>query len=153
MLCADAATGRIAWSCRIEDAVFASPAVDVQRVYFGARDGRCSCLDRRNGQRLWQVEMGSPIVTRPALVIQPALSSRRLYVVASGGQVCCLDAGSGRAVWTFDVAAHTQTRPQLLSSPVVLGDGDNTGLHNLLFFGTELRNGVNSTAVLYCLRD
>jgi outer membrane protein assembly factor BamB len=147
LICADAATGRLCWIVRVADAIFGRPAVDAERVYFGARDGRCYCLARRDGQRLWEVDMGSPVVTRPVLV------DGRIYVVASGGRVCCLDADNGRVVWTFDVASHTQTRPQLLSSPVVVVDGDDTGPHYLLYFGTELRNGIRSAAVLYCLRD
>lgn len=147
LLCVDAATGHECWTCRVEDGVFGRAAVDSGRVYFGARDGRCYGLDRRDGRRLWQVDMGSPVVTQPALV------DGRLYVVASGGRVACLDAVSGAAHWTFDLAAHTQTKPQLLSSPVVIADHDDTGQHYLLYFGSELKNPLHSSAVLYCLRD
>lgn len=145
LLCLDAATGQTRWTCRLDDAVFSRPAVDDERVYFGARDGRLRCLDRGEGRPLWEVDMGSPIVTRPAL------TEGRLYVIASGGRVGCLSAADGRAVWTFDVAAHTQTRPQLLSSPIVVAD--ETGRHHLIYFGAELKDAVKSTAVLYCLRD
>jgi outer membrane protein assembly factor BamB len=147
LLCADVATGQIRWSCRLEDAVFSRPTVDEDHVYFGSRDGRVRCLDRRDGRQAWEVDMGSPVVTQPALI------AGRLYVIAAGGQVKCLDAADGRAVWTFDVAAHTQTRPQLLSSPVVVADSNADGEHHLIFFGAELRNAVQSTAVLFCLRD
>ncbi len=147
MICADTATGGIEWICRVGDAVFARPAIDAERVYFGARDGRCYGLDRRDGRRLWQTDMGSPVVTCPALI------DGRLYVVASGGQVQCLEAESGRTLWTFDVAKHTQTRPQLLSSPIVVTEEPQGEAHHLIFFGTELRNADKSTAVLYCLRD
>jgi outer membrane protein assembly factor BamB len=146
LLCADAATGRIRWTCGVEDALFASPAVDAERVYFGARDGRCYGLDRRDGRRLWQQELGSPIVTRPALM------EGRLYVAASGGKVCCLQTVDGRPLWTFDLAKHTQTRPQLLSSPVVFAEAEEKDRHCLLYLGMELRHGDNSEAVLYCLR-
>ena len=147
LLCADTATGRLCWTVRLADAIFGRPAVDSERVYFGARDGRCYCLDRRDGQRLWQTDLGSPIVTRPAL------AGGLLVVAASGGQIACLDAGNGRATWTFDLAGHTQTRPQLLSSPLVVRDDEARGLRRFLYFGSELKNGVRSTAVLYCLRD
>jgi len=147
LVCADAATGHLCWVVRVPDAIFGRPAVDTERVYFGARDGCCYCLDRRDGQHIWQADMGSPVVTRPALL------EGRLYIVASGGRVCCLDAASGRTLWTFDVAGHTQTRPQLLSSPVVLVEGEGAERKRFVFFGTELRNGIRSAAVLYCLRD
>lgn len=145
LLCVDAATGRLNWTARFADAVFGQPAVDTERVYLGARDGRCYCLDRRDGRRLWQTDLGSPIVTRPAL------AEGRLVVVASGGRIACLDAGSGQAEWTFDLAGYTQTRPQLLSSPLIVRESEATG-GRLLYFGSELKNSVRSTAVLYCLR-
>jgi outer membrane protein assembly factor BamB len=145
LLCADAATGKIRWTCRVGDGVFASPAVDAERVYFGARDGLCYGLDRNDGRKIWQRELGSAIVTRPALV------EGRLYVVASGGQVVCLEEGTGRPLWTFDLAQHTQTRPRLLSSPAVVAREEKDN-HCLLYLGTELRHGEKSEAVLYCLR-
>jgi outer membrane protein assembly factor BamB len=147
LLCADTATGRICWTHPVGDAVFNRPAVDAERVYFGARNGRCYCLDRRDGRRLWEADLGSPIVTRPALI------DGRLYVVPSGGRVSCLEARAGKTLWTFDVAGQTQMRPQLLSSPVVVAESDETGTHHLVYFGAELRNVVKNTAVLYCLRD
>jgi outer membrane protein assembly factor BamB len=147
LLCADAATGGVCWTCRVGDAVFSRPAVDETWVWFGARDGRCRCLDRRDGQVRWQTDMGSAVVTRPALI------DGRLYVVASGGRVSCLDPADGRALWTFDVAQHSQSRPRLLSSPVVVPDADETGSHHRIFFGAELMSLAGSSAVLYCLRD
>ncbi len=146
LLCADAATGQLCWTAHFADAVFGRPAVDAERVYFGGRDGCCYCLDRRDGRRVWQTDLGSPIVTRPALV------EGRLTIVASAGQIACLDAGNGQVVWTFDLASHTQTRPQLLSSPLVVRENEAMG-GRLLYFGSELKNGVRSTAVLYCLRQ
>jgi outer membrane protein assembly factor BamB len=146
LVCADTATGHLCWPpIRFNDALFGQPVVDESRVYFGVRDGRCYGFDRRNGRRLWQADLGSPIVTRPAL------AEGRLVVVASGGRIACLDAGSGQAVWTFDLAKHTQTRPQLLSSPLIVQEGEEK--RRLLYFGSELKNNVRSAAVLYCLRD
>jgi outer membrane protein assembly factor BamB len=147
LVCADTKTGRLCWPpIRTSDAVFGRPAVDSERVYFGARDGRCYCIDRRDGRILWQADLGSPLVTRPAQ------NEGRLIVAASGGQITCLDAGSGQAVWTFDLAGHTQTRPRLLSSPLIVPDEEEKG-RRLLYFGSELNNGVRSAALLYCLRD
>jgi outer membrane protein assembly factor BamB len=147
LVCAETATGRIAWTYRTPDAILARCTVDSQRVYFGARDGRCYCLDRRDGQPVWQCDLGQPIVT------QPALLDGRLYVAAIGGRFTCLEADSGRSLWTFDVAQQTQTRPQLLSSPVAVRAKDEEGSAHRLFLGTELRTSIKSAAVLYCLRD
>lgn len=146
LLCVNAATGQLCWPpVRLSDAIFGRPAVDGDHVYFGARDGRCYCIDRHNGRCRWQTDLGSPIVTRPAL------AEGRLIVAPSGGRIACLDAASGQTMWTFDLAKHTQTRPQLLSSPLLVPEHDAKG--RLVYIGSELKNGVRSAAVLYCLRD
>jgi outer membrane protein assembly factor BamB len=147
LLCVDAATGQVCWTHRLPDAVFGRPAADAEHVYVGARDGRCYCLSRRDGQRQWDTDMGSPIVTRPALI------GSCLYVAASDGRISCLNADSGRELWRFDLARHSQTQPQLLASPVVFTEETESGRHLLLYLGTELKNSVRSTAIVYCLRD
>jgi outer membrane protein assembly factor BamB len=120
--------------------------VDAHRVYVGARDGFCYGLDRHDGQIVWRANLGSAIVTRPALI------DGRIYIVASGGVVSCRDAASGAECWTFDVAARSGTRPQLASSPVVIAE-PNGGTGRRIYFGAELRGAIQSAAVLYCVRD
>ena len=140
----DADSGRQAWRYDLDDGVLVKPALDRERVYFGARDGRCYCLDRAAGRLVWKQDVGGPVVAAPALC------GGRLYVAAGEGRVYCLGAGSGRPVWVFDVAAHSQTRPRLFSAPVVVPEG---GGRRRVYFGAELRNPVSSAATLYCLED
>lgn len=139
--------GTLRWRYDAGDAVFGRVAVAGRDVCFGARDGRCCCLDRATGRLRWQHDLGSPVVT------SPAWDGRRLYVIASAGMVRCLDAASGRAIWTFDVAAHTRTSPQLLSSPQVVAARHGERGGRRIYFGSELRNPSRSAAVVFCLRD
>jgi outer membrane protein assembly factor BamB len=145
LLCVDAADGRPVWQYAVSDAVFGRAALAGEHVFFGARDGFCYCLDRA-GRLEWKTDLGSPVLTRPAV------SGVSLYVVPSGGAVCCLDAATGWRAWTFDVAAHSQTRPRLASSPIVVPDPTGAG-HPWLYFGAELQNSVSSAAMVYALRD
>jgi outer membrane protein assembly factor BamB len=96
------------------------------------------------GDLCWKQDLGSSVVTRPALLRD------RLYVVAIGGKVHCLDAATGAVDWTFDVAAQSGTQPQLLSTPTVVAVEDGAVR---VYFGTELKNSVTSAAVLYCLQE
>jgi outer membrane protein assembly factor BamB len=146
LLCLDAATGQPLWQYPLADGVFDRPAVGGGRLYFGARDGACYCLDR-DGGLCWKTDLGSPVVTRTAL------AGGRAYVVASRGPAVGLDAGSGRVLWTFDVGALTRTAPQLLSSPAVVGTEGGGHVRRRVCFGSELKGPVSSAAVLYCLED
>jgi outer membrane protein assembly factor BamB len=145
-VCVEARTGRRLWRFDVPDGILAPPTVAERHVFFGARDGYCYCLERGDGRLVWRGELGSPVVTRLALC------DGCLYAVASGGRVQCFDAERGTPDWTFDVAAWSQTRPRMYSSPTVTGGGELDGLRHL-YFGSELRNSVNSAAVLFCLRE
>jgi outer membrane protein assembly factor BamB len=145
LLCLEARSGKPLWRFSADDAVLARAAVGPRHVYFGSRAGNCYCLDRQDGEMIWNRNLGSPIVTGPAL------DESDLYVVASGGRVYRLSAQSGDVQWTFDVATHTHSRPRLLASPALVAE--ESGDRHSIYVGTELANGINSAAVLYCLED
>jgi outer membrane protein assembly factor BamB len=147
VLCLDAATGRTCWRCDVGGGVFARPAVDADRVYFGCADGCCYAADRRDGRLFWRQDLGSPVLTAPAP------SGSCLYVAGSGGQLYRLATASGAVEWSFDLAVASRTRPRLLASPVVLPGVDAPGDAHTIFLGTELINPVTSAAVLYCFGD
>src|SRR5262249_12396440 len=138
LVCLQAETGQIRWQYDVRDAVLAQPAVDERTgfVYFAARDHHCYCLDDK-GVLNWTQDLGSPVVTAPAL------SGSCLCVAASGGKVYGLAANSGEVAWGFDVADHEQKKAQLFSSPVVVIDR--------IYFGAGLGNVLGDTAALYCL--
>jgi outer membrane protein assembly factor BamB len=140
----DSATGRQVWRYDVPDGVLVKPALDGERVYFGARDGCCYGLDRPGGRLVWKQDVGGPVVAAPCLC------GDHLYVAAGEGRLYCLGAGDGRPLWVFDVAAHSRTRPRLFSAPVVVPE---EGGRRRIYFGAELRNPVSSAAMLYCLED
>ncbi len=144
LVCLDADTGEERWRARAADGVLVRPVVVDHFVYFAARDGFVRAVHRRTGALAWEQDLGSPIVAAPTLF------HGRLYVAASAGPVCAFAADSGERLWSFDVAAQSRTSPRLLSAPLVVA-GPQGGRQ--ILFGAELRNAVNSAAVLYCLAD
>ncbi|MFL5340752.1 MAG: PQQ-binding-like beta-propeller repeat protein [Gemmataceae bacterium] len=144
LICLDAATGKRQWYCDVGSAVTCTPAIDAERVYFGADDGMVYAAGRSDGQVAWKAALGSGIIAAPVLL------DGRLYVIASGGRVACLDPASGRLLSQFDLAADSGTRPKLFSSPLVVPDLA-TGRHRV-YFGAELDTGSGNIAAVYCLR-
>jgi outer membrane protein assembly factor BamB len=138
LVCLHAKTGQIRWQYDVRDAVLVQPALDEQTglVYFAARDHHCYCLDDK-GLLKWTQDLGSPVVTAPALC------GSCLCVAASGGKVYGLAANSGEVAWSFGVADHEQKKAQLFSSPVVV--------NGRIYFGAGLRDVLGDTAALYCL--
>lgn len=143
VLCVDAPTGQRIWRYDVADAVFARPAVNLDRVYFTARTGFCYALARGDGRLCWQHDLGSPVMTAPAL------GGGGVYVVASGGRVCRLAEADGRIERQLDVAALSGTTPLLFSSPVV----SEEAVGRRIYFGAELKNPVSSAAVVYGLGE
>jgi len=147
VLCVASGSGETQWRVDVSDGVLVRPAVDAERVYFGARDGRCYAVDRAHGHVCWTQSLGGPLVTNPALV------DRRLYVVGSEGRVDRLDIESGKVGWSFDLATYSQTKPRLFSSPAVVPEHGEREGHYRIYLGAELQMPVNSAAMLFCLRD
>jgi outer membrane protein assembly factor BamB len=136
----NATDGSVRWRFDDCDAVFGTPAIADDRVYVGSRDGRCYCLDRATGRRVWVVECGSPVVAGPTWV-------GVLVVATSEGRVMGIDSGAAEVRWQFDVGRHSRTRARILAPPAVARDG-----RDLLYLPTELRTPAGSAAVLYVLR-
>jgi outer membrane protein assembly factor BamB len=149
MLCLDAATGTEQWRFDVSDGVHVRPAVDRRYVYFASRDGHCYCLDRKNGQLVWNRDLGSPIVSSPALARCTCHTcGTSLYVAASAGLFCALNPANGQVQWQVDFANYN---PQLLSSPTVEVSKVGEGERRRIYFGASLNGG--NTAVLNCLED
>jgi outer membrane protein assembly factor BamB len=145
LLCLDAATGKVRWRCPAGDGVLVRPAVGARQAFFVSRDGCCYAVRRESGALAWKTDLGGP------LVAAPALAGDRLYLVTRGGRVAALAAEDGRILWSYDLADKTHTDPRMYSAPVAARD-PATGSRQVIF-GAELRNPVNSAAVLYCLEE
>lgn len=69
------------------DTMLTPPALVNGKVFFGTIDGRVLCLSAENGETLWSVEIGEPVV------FQPAVSRGRVYVPTASGSLFALETG------------------------------------------------------------
>ncbi|MCC6697343.1 MAG: PQQ-binding-like beta-propeller repeat protein [Candidatus Hydrogenedentes bacterium] len=115
---ADIKKGTIVWKndeCTAE--VFTTPAVNAQRVVFGALDGTIYCLDRKTGKIAWTFEaQGEP--TSPVIAGDKVL-------FAADGTLHMLRLESGEELWTFAVS-DTISAPALSGELVLVGGDDGT---------------------------
>jgi outer membrane protein assembly factor BamB len=153
LLCVDAATGKDLWPpFKVANGVLNRPALDRHRVYFGARDGYCYCVDRRTGKLRWKTSLGSPVVATPAVDACPECGhSATVYAVASRGQVCCLDPYTGKVHWSFDDLITRKQDALLVSSPAVVVTHTPEGDRRRIYFGAALHH--QTVQALYCLED
>lgn len=130
LYCLDARDGRIVWKFRAAAELFASPAVDAERVYFGeglheTQNAKVYCLNARNGEKVWEFQ------TRSHAEFSPTLAHGRLYVAAGDDGVYCLDARNGERIWQHS-GLHVDMSPAVAADGVFVGSAYGTPLFRRL---------------------
>jgi outer membrane protein assembly factor BamB len=120
------------WQLRVSGVGLAPPLVTEKRIFYGSLDNRVYGLKRRNGHRLWEIDLEGR-VSRPlrqwralAYGSDPEGAARDpsppliLVVPDDGGGIVALDARSGAKVAAFDLPEDGGT---LVGAPLVTPDG------------------------------
>lgn len=154
VLCLDAKTGKEVWRYPLSAGVLDRPAVDANHVYVGCRDGHVYGIDRQEGKRRWQTDLGSPVVAAPALA-QWCGEIQSVFAVATKGKVCCLEPHTGAIHWTYNLSERL---PHLSSAPKVIVTRTAEGDRRQIYFGAGLNiptllDVAAGKAVVYSLED
>ncbi len=96
----ETSTGKLLWLFDFGDGqAQGRPALEGDRLVFGAWDTRLYCLDARTGERLWSWSNGSPQrLFSPGHVV-PRIAAGKVFLVAPDRCVTCLDLKSGGQLW------------------------------------------------------
>ena len=81
LLALDRKTGQVEWRFRASAGIDGSAVIVGNKVVFGSGDGRLYVLRRDDGRLLFEYEIGSPILTTPAVAYN------QVYVTAKDGSV------------------------------------------------------------------
>jgi hypothetical protein len=122
------------WKLRLAGDVAANPLVTVDRVYFGALDNRVYALKRKNGHRVWEVDVqgrASRELKRWRGTLRAAGRAQDrpwegepldvlLVVPGHGTELVALDAGNGAKVASYQLG---DGEGRLIGSPVLTPDG------------------------------
>ena len=93
-------------------AIYGTPVVSGNRIYFGAYDGAAYAQDAETGALVWRTETGGPIAGGPAL------ADGTIYVGSLDGKAYALNAETGKASWPTPFNAGAE----IYAQPVVQGD-------------------------------
>ncbi len=113
------------WTFQAGGAIWSSPAVHENTVYFGSDDGYLYAVEAGTGQLKWRVETGDKVRVRPAVV------DGTIYFASDDGYLYALEAEAGQEQWRLDIGnAAVQRLPPandynwdyLASSPAVSDD-------------------------------
>jgi eukaryotic-like serine/threonine-protein kinase len=100
----DAASGVERWRSPTELVVWASPAVDAERVYVGDGSGTMRAFDKSTGREVWKYRVGARILS------SAAVHEGRLYFGSDDGSVYAVNAAQGEPLRRALYFDSTSTR-------------------------------------------
>ena len=112
-----AADGAIAWR-QPAGGVSLAPAVDGDRLYLGAKDGRIVAMDAADGKLRWEKYLSGGVTAIAA-------HGGRVYAGAGDKHLYCLDARNGATKWPFRVGALVEGRIAVDDQRVYFAAVDN----------------------------
>lgn len=99
-------------------------------VYAASMDHTLYAINVRDGTQVWAVDLGSPMLAKPALA-----DDGMLYVGTIGSQIIAVNSSSGSVSWKFDANGAVWSTPYLKDSVLYFGDISNK------VFAVNAKNG------------
>lgn len=113
----------LAWSFQSDGAIFSSPIVFQNQVFFASVDNYIYCVNDSTGILKWKTRLDNWVESTPAI------ANGMIYIGCMDHKIYALSTENGNLKWSFETSSWIE------SSPVVMGK-------QLYFGGTEF---------LYCL--
>ncbi len=119
------------------DMYLSSPVIQGNRIFFGSGNGKFYCIDKTNGQELWEFK------TNGVIHSSPVVFNNKVYFGGWDTYIHALDINSGSEIWKFktgeDSLYHNQTGFQ--SSPVIAYGMLFTGCRDAHLYALDAESG------------
>jgi outer membrane protein assembly factor BamB len=112
----NATTGRSVWKYQAQGAIYSSPTVVNNVVYFGTDAGYVYALNASDGTLLWSYVASSLVRS------SPTVSDGTVYFGSFDGNFFALDASTGTPIWTFPTGNAIESTPAVVNGTVYFGD-------------------------------
>ncbi len=120
----DRNSGNKKWEMTLKNGVEGGAALDENRLYFGANNGKFYCVDALSGKVLWTFKLNSESLT------QPLVHGDFVYHVAGNNTLYSLNKKTGETVWVktnsakANMTVRGQTAPVYESGILYVGSSD-----------------------------
>jgi outer membrane protein assembly factor BamB/tRNA A-37 threonylcarbamoyl transferase component Bud32 len=121
--------GQVKWRSKAKRAIFGSPVISKNIIYYTSLDGFLYAVDAKSGWSVWRFRMGKGSAGTPCIV------DNYIIVGSADASIYCVEASSAREVWRFK-AEH-----QVSGSPVVHKDSVYCGTADGSLYCLEYRTG------------
>lgn len=129
----------VAWSYRDDrrgQGIRTAAAVTDKQVVYASQGKAIYCLDRTDGNLLWQA------TTRSRLEASPIVVGNQVVVCTSRGRIQLLELEVGEKSWEYDAGGSFLASPVAVDGKLVVANTDGT----LSCFGTPSMGGSNKSA-------
>lgn len=129
-VCADLKAGTNAWTFHDREfPYFSSPAVTTEFVLFGGRDKKLHCVNRSDGQSVWN------FATRGKVDSSPVVCGDKVVFGSDDGRVYLVSLKAGQELWSFEAGQPIESSPAVAAGRIVIGCDDG----NVYCFGAKLK--------------
>ncbi len=119
-----------------------TPVLWEKKLFAGADDGNFFCMDRENGEKVWEFKSGSSVFGIPASM------DKNVYFSNVDGKVICLNGQSGAKVWESALMANFYAGPLIAGDAIVIGSTSGI-IYSLDAQNGEIRWQVQTQGSIY----
>lgn len=105
----------IKWKYKTQDAIWGSPVVSENTIYFGSYDGHLYALSESNGDLKWKFKTNNRIDG------SPGISGNVVVIGSFDKNIYGIDARSGDLIWKFDTGGIIRSSPTIYDDVVYIG--------------------------------
>lgn len=110
-------TGKLQWSFKTKQAVWAQPALDANALYVASMDHFLYALSPKDGSQIWAVDLGGAILDAPAISTDGIL-----YLGTLGKEMLAVEAKTGKILWRTAIEGGVWATPAVSADAVYVGD-------------------------------
>ena len=125
LYCFHAQTGQLIWKFPTISFVRKTPAVWMDRVYFGTDEGYNGvvyCLDANTGQFIWNYTINDGMFNM--VTSSPTIANGNLYIGSFNGNEYCLDALTGDFKWMYPTNGYVYSTAAVADGKIYFGSYD-----------------------------
>lgn len=103
VIAVDAASGELRWSSRVSSELLVAPVIAGEIILVRSNDGRVHGLAVRDGNRVWQFDRGSPLISLRGNG-PPLIADGKAYIGYDNARVVALSVATGDLLWEQTIA-------------------------------------------------
>lgn len=111
--------GKLLWEFETNEALWATPVSDGERVFLPSMDHTIYALKLSDGDCLWEIDLEGAMVNSAVLS-----DDKILYIGTIANEVVAIDAETGKILWRFLTSGAVWSKPTLYNDTLYIGDSN-----------------------------